>query len=107
MIVNINDVPVTSLDALRRVVFNADPEEELTVNVQRAVKDAKQTAALKIKSVSLASELPESIPSSLQFVEGEAWQIDEVKLPDISNQIVFVGPKRRILTSRLHSHLGC
>ncbi len=33
------------------------------------------------------------MPDSLKFVQGDAWQIDEVKLPDISNQIVFVGPK--------------
>ncbi len=47
------------------------------------------------------------MPDSLKFVQVDAWQIDEVKLPDISNQIVFVGPTPKIPTSRWHSRLAC
>ncbi len=90
---SINDVPVDSLAGLRRVVFAADPDQKLKLAVERAQgQPANNPTTIELQTQALAAAIPTDLPDSLTFVESGPWQINEIKLPEISNQVKFVGP---------------
>jgi S1-C subfamily serine protease len=93
VITKVNDADVSDVASLRRRVFTADPEQTLTVTIQRADENGQKTPSqITIRSTDVKAEMPGTLPASLLFADAAEtkWTVTELTLPDLSNRAMLV-----------------
>ncbi len=88
--IKLDDQAIESLDSLRNRIATSDPELPAKLVLQRG--DKTETVTLKVKPVAgPLAVLPAREDSS---VKPDAWEIAELTLPDVANQVRFYAPKK-------------
>ena len=86
----IGESETTDIDALRRRLITAVPEETLTVSILRQGKPK----TIPITPASIGGPLAEETLESWNDQKpASAWEVQPLRLPDVSNAAAYVAPK--------------
>lgn len=89
VLLKIGETEIKDTESFRRLMISAEPDKELKLVIRRG--DSQEEA--KVIPDAVAGELLEGIPPNWLEPKLDAWPVEKLQLPDVSNVAAVTAPK--------------